>query len=152
MRSKSPLLLLGMALILLFVNGKIWWHERELAAGHTVLLKLLPQDPRSLLQGDYMRLRYELAERIEPEVGGGRVYLRPDSDGVAQNPVSSSTDGAVPLKYRLHNGKVVFDIESFFFQEGMGSRYQRARYVELRVNSQGVPHIVQLRDEELEAL
>ena len=52
----------------------------------------------------------------------------------------------------LHNGKVVFDIESFFFQEGMGSRYQRARYVELRVSPQGVPHIVQLRDEKLEVL
>ena len=141
---RSRLLFFGMLLILLFVNGKIVWHEREIANGQTVLLRLLPRDPRSLLQGDYMRLRYEIADRFRPELDGGRIYLRPGPDGVAENPVDASTVGAIPLKYRLHNGQVVFDIESFFFQEG--------RYVELRVNSRGTPHIVRLRDESLEAL
>ena len=149
---RSRLLFIGIVLILLFVNGQIFRYERELTAGQTVILKLLPQDPRSLLQGDYMRLRYEIAGRLKPENEEGRIYLQPGPDGVAEDPVDAKTTGAIPLKYRVHNGEVVFDIESFFFQEGMRTHYERARYVELRVNSEGTPHILQLRDEKLETL
>ena len=44
---------LGLLLILLAVNWSIYKQEQVLAQGKTVLLKLAPVDPRSLMQGDY---------------------------------------------------------------------------------------------------
>src|SRR5205807_976804 len=38
--------------------------ERLLAEGAPILLELRPRDPRSLMQGDYMELRYALADVI----------------------------------------------------------------------------------------
>jgi uncharacterized membrane-anchored protein len=40
--------------------------QHVLAHGQTVLLPLAPVDPRSLIQGDYMVLRYELEREINP--------------------------------------------------------------------------------------
>ena len=152
MRSDRSLLLLGLVLILLFVNVQIFRYERAITRGETIILKLLPQDPRSLMQGDYMRLRYELATNFEPQPEGGLIYLKPDAQGVADKPVPKETPGAVPLRYRVLGGRVFFDIETYFFQEGMASRYERARYVELRVDSRGVPHILRLLGENREEL
>src|SRR5690606_10833586 len=52
-------LLAGLLLILAVVNVGIWQRERILATGRTVVLALAPVDPRSLMQGDYMALRFE---------------------------------------------------------------------------------------------
>ncbi|MFC6804381.1 GDYXXLXY domain-containing protein [Methylophaga thalassica] len=55
---------LGLLLILLAVNWSIYKQEQVLTQGKTVLLKLAPVDPRSLMQGDYMALRFEIANQI----------------------------------------------------------------------------------------
>ncbi|MGL5293385.1 MAG: GDYXXLXY domain-containing protein, partial [Aeromonas sp.] len=48
-------LITGLA-ILVAINIAVWHHERALSQGEVVLLELAPVDPRSLMQGDYMRL------------------------------------------------------------------------------------------------
>ncbi len=46
------------------LNFLIYKKENILKSGKTVLLKLAPRDPRSLIQGDFMSLRYDLPTKI----------------------------------------------------------------------------------------
>ena len=50
--------------ILIILNYQIYEKEDLKANGEMILLKLAPVDPRSLMQGDYMRLRFELDSQI----------------------------------------------------------------------------------------
>lgn len=57
------ILLVGLA-ILAGINFTVWRYEQAMANGEVVLLRLAPVDPRSLMQGDYMRLNYEIAREL----------------------------------------------------------------------------------------
>lgn len=57
-------------LVLAAVNGSIVAKERIKTHGEIILLELAPVDPRSLMQGDYMALRFDLAQQISPDKGG----------------------------------------------------------------------------------
>lgn len=54
----------GLALVLGAANLVIAQKESILRGGERVLLELAPVDPRSLMQGDYMRLDYAIAREI----------------------------------------------------------------------------------------
>ena len=77
----------GLALVLVAVNVLILQKQRVLDDGRTVLLALRPADPRSLMQGDFMELRYAEAlvpvPQEAPEIDG-RVVVALDGDGVAR--------------------------------------------------------------------
>ncbi|MEL7161197.1 MAG: GDYXXLXY domain-containing protein, partial [Bacteroidota bacterium] len=51
-------------LLLLYVGYYVVQKERILDSGELVLLELAPVDPRSLLQGDYMRLNYAISQNF----------------------------------------------------------------------------------------
>src|SRR3546814_16798011 len=75
----------GLLLVLGAVNLQVLQKQRVLDDGRTVLLALRPVDPRSLIQRDYMVLRY--AEALEPQVdaataGDGRTGIALDDNGV----------------------------------------------------------------------
>src|SRR5438105_15478185 len=74
--------------ILCVVNFSIWQKEDLLAHGRIVLLELAPVDPRSLMQGDYMALRFRIindafgrGERRERK--DGHIVVVMDEKGVA---------------------------------------------------------------------
>jgi uncharacterized membrane-anchored protein len=52
------LVITGLVLVLGVANYDIWQKQQVVDNGQQVLLKLRPVDPRSLMQGDFMRLRY----------------------------------------------------------------------------------------------
>ncbi|KAA0891152.1 GDYXXLXY domain-containing protein [Pusillimonas sp. ANT_WB101] len=109
-------LLVGLALVLGLANATIYQKEQILAHGERVVLELAPVDPRSLMQGDYMALRFGVAQKLgrwlmaEPAhdaeagtlVGQRRGYmlLRPDADGVFQLVGrSANADGTGALSF-----------------------------------------------------
>lgn len=61
---RSILLWGGLLLALVVVNHGIFQRERILSDGRVVLLELQPIDPRSMMQGDYMALRFAVADDI----------------------------------------------------------------------------------------
>lgn len=61
---RSILLWGGLLLALVVVNHGIVQRERILSDGHVLLLELQPVDPRSLMQGDYMALRFSAGDDI----------------------------------------------------------------------------------------
>ena len=81
-------LLLGV-LILCAVNYTIAQREKLLQEGRVVLLELAPVDPRSLMQGDYMALRFQIANvalnRAQNSASeDGYLLTSLDDHGVAQ--------------------------------------------------------------------
>ena len=153
---------LGALLVLGALNFAIVGKERIKRDGEIVLLPLAPVDPRSLIQGDYMALRFALARDIEQrreadphaardgEVALARVAL--DDQRIA----SLAGDGApaaMTLRYRIRDGHVWLGTNAFFFEEGTAERFNGARYGEFRVDrASGEAVLVGLRDAQLAAL
>ena len=134
---RRVLLWLGLLLVLVIPNALIANQERQLAAGTTVYLELVPVDPRSLMQGDYMRLDYKLLQ------GTGEGHVTVDSRGVAT--------AWAPTGPALQRGALE-GVKSFFFEEGKGAYFQDARYAEVRLSASGQVQLVGLRTANLTKL
>lgn len=142
-------------------NWTIYQRERHLAEGSVVLLALAPVDPRSLMQGDYMALRFRLevdafGRGRHDELEDGRLVVKVDERGVGR---FARRDGGEPLaaderrlRYRVRNGRVKFATNAYFFQEGHARYYAQARYGEFRVSNAGELLLTHLRGEDLERL
>jgi uncharacterized membrane-anchored protein len=157
---KAVLLLAGLAL-LAFVNFGIYQRERLLTDGTTVFLRLSPVDPRSLVQGDYMRLNFEVADqafRGAASTAGsdGHIVVRLDPRGVGRfdrfGDGRPPARGEVALRYRIRGGQPNFATNAFFFEEGSAGRYAAAAYGEFRVGADGDMILTGLRGPGLEPL
>jgi uncharacterized membrane-anchored protein len=167
------LIALGALLVLGAVNFAIAGKERVQRHGEIVYLPLEPVDPRSLLQGDYMALRFALVREIESREGDaqangdakadhvareGQVMLAPvtlDDQHIATLAPAGATSAAAPLKlrYRIRGGHVWLGTNAFFFEEGSAERFSGARYGEFRVDrDSGEAVLVGLRNDKLEAM
>ena len=144
------------------VNWGIYGRERLLGDGQVVLLELAPVDPRSLMQGDYMRLNFRVGTEIRRfarapgAAGDGHVIVRSGEHGVgsfvrrdAGEPLAA---GELRLRYRVREGNVKFASNAYFFQEGTGNLYARARYGEFRVAPDGDMLLTHLVSEQFERL
>ena len=65
-RALRAALALSIALVLGLAAWSVLGFETLLRQGRTVYLELAPVDPRSLMQGDYMALSYQLEREIAP--------------------------------------------------------------------------------------
>ncbi|WP_297923421.1 GDYXXLXY domain-containing protein [uncultured Agitococcus sp.] len=148
-------------LILIGVNGSIWQKEQVLSNGQTVFLTLAPVDPRSIMQGDYMRLRFELESQVraqlpqdQTENSQGFVLVKLDDKGIAQF-INLQTEPTIiephtaALQYRVREGKIKFATDAFFFEEGQGDIYAQAKYGEFKVAENGELLLTDLRGESL---
>ena len=61
---RAVVLWLTFILVMGVVNFKVWGKEQLAQNGRVVLLELGVRDPRSLIQGDYMTLNYELEREL----------------------------------------------------------------------------------------
>ena len=145
--------------VLAAVNGSILAKERIRSNGERIFLALAPVDPRSLMQGDYMALRFAVAEELGAERSGkdgvprgaGRVSVNVDERGVAT--LSPEGKGTLRLRYRLRGDQVWLGTNAYFFEEGSAARYEQARFGEFRVDRDtGEAVLVGLRGAGLEAL
>jgi uncharacterized membrane-anchored protein len=153
---RNKLLWTTLLLILAVVNGAIYSKEQLLARGETLLLELAPRDPRSLLQGDYMALRYRVADEIVAAIGqdvsDGRAVMTRDAGGVARftrlHGGETLSAGEQLLRFRKRGRVVRLASDAWFFQEGQAAQFEPARYGELKVDAGGEAVLVALRDAE----
>lgn len=158
---RKLVLLLTTALVLVAVNFNIQQREELLRSGRVVLLELAPVDPRSLMQGDYMALRFKVAtqaftmENLET-LEDGLLVLSLDERQVAS--FSRFADSAplaaneILFRYRVRDGQARFATNAFFFQEGHAADFEGARFGEFRVAVDGEALLTSLRDEKLTLL
>jgi uncharacterized membrane-anchored protein len=151
---------LGALLVLGTLNFAIVGKERIRRDGEIVYLRLMPVDPRSLMQGDYMALRFALAHDLEdskrePAIEGATriVDVTLDENGVAQLAKPGSDERRIRLRYRFRNGHVWLGTNAFFFEEGNSDLFNGARFGEFRVDRKsGEAVLVGLRDEAMKAM
>lgn len=157
---KLVALVAGLA-VLAIVNFGIHQREQLLTQGRVVLLELAPVDPRSLMQGDYMRLDFALANQAFPfdrrqRLTDGRIVAALDAHGVGR--FRRFSDGRplapdeIALRYRVRNGQPNFATNAYFFEEGQAKAYERAAYGEFRVGADGDMILTGLRDARFGAL
>jgi uncharacterized membrane-anchored protein len=134
--------------------------ERMLEQGRVVLLRLAPVDPRSLMQGDYMALRFAIdgeLPRPQGTEGSPPAYalLALDAEGRAR--LAGAADAlpageTVAMRIRRRDGRATIGPNAFFFQEGTAEAYEAARWGEFRVAPDGTALLTHLRDEALNRL
>ena len=156
------LIALGGLLVLGALNAAIIGKEQTKRSGEVVYLPLAPLDPRSLIQGDYMALRFALATDIERREEADTRSAREGAVAFANVALDDrrvarlAGEGTAPtlkLRYRIRNGKVWLGTNALFFEEGTAERYDSVRYGEFRVDREsGEAVLVGLRDGELKAL
>ena len=166
MSARLTRLLLAAAflLVLVAVTVVVRGHERTLGEGRVVLAELAPVDPRSLMQGDYMALRFAIDELLAARAGGAEperlpryAWLSLDSEGRASlaelaDGLPPADDQRVAVRIRGRGGQPSIGPNAFFFQEGTADRYEAARWGEFRVSRDGRALLTHLRGAELERL
>lgn len=151
------LLLSGLA-ILAGINATVWRYEHAMSSSEVVLLRLAPVDPRSLMQGDYMRLNYEIAReltsrdaRATQNKGSDTLVIRLDAHQVATLVADGKPDRLASDErlLQVHQSERQWQIgpDAYFFEEGTGEQYETARYGEFRLQADGKTLLVGLRDE-----
>lgn len=148
------------------VHRDVQHKEQVIAQGQKIYVPLAPRDPRSLMQGDYMALNFGFPDDLRrqlDEPGSARpihppqVVARLDARGVAEM-LRVARDGEalgegeryLPLKY-LH-GEWVLVTDAFYFPEGQGEPFSRARFGEFRALPDGRALLVGLADEALQPI
>ena len=89
MKKYSRILIIANLILLLgYFNWSVYKKEQTLKDGQLILLQLAPVDPRSLMQGDYMRLSYKEAssDLLDQQTAiRGYAILQIDSNQVGKN-------------------------------------------------------------------
>ena len=154
---KLVVLLTGIV-VLALVNYFIYEKEQLLTSGRVVFLELVPVDPRSMMQGDYMALRFKLQNDVSRSgnLRDGHIVVAIDSRGVG---AFRRVDDGTPLAadelrifYRVRGGQVKLGTNAFFFQEGDERYYRGAQYGEARVDKAGQILLTGLRDQNVQKL
>ena len=138
------ILVLQVALLGIVVGTK----ETLLRTGKTVKLELVPIDPRSLMQGDYVRLNYKISTPSQGARLEGRykvtLVLSKDESGIHQfesfyePEMVLNEDDALITGWVHAGGRLVFGIESYFVPENTGRAVEStARYGIVKLSKTG---------------
>ncbi len=148
------IILINLLLLLGYVNWSIAQKEKTLADGQLILLQLAPVDPRSLMQGDYMRLDYDINRGIEEQklkIKRGFCVVRLDENGVAQlvrtqadkTPIS---ENEYLIEFTYSDFSASIGEGSYFFEEGQAARFEKAEYGGVKVDKYGNSVLIGLYD------
>jgi uncharacterized membrane-anchored protein len=157
---RRAIMLVGLAIVLVAINTTIRARERLLTEGEKVYLELAPIDPRSLMQGDYMALRFALGREIDKALASARVdglaVIRLDNKNRAtfvridQGQPLAAGERRIAFKTRDREVRIVTN--AYFFQEGTGRAFEGARFGEFRLSPDGRALMTHLTDAQLKVL
>lgn len=140
--------------------------QQLLAQGQKVFVALAPIDPRSLMQGDYMALNFALSAGLREQLGQAdghdwnarrHAVARLGPQGVAElqrlaRPDEPLAADELLLPLRYLKGRWTLVTDAYFFPEGQGERFSRARYGEFRVLPGGKALLAGLADASLQPI
>ena len=145
------------------VGRGIWQMEDLLRTGRIIYLSMVPVDPRSLMQGDYMALRFALPstpqvfEALQERTGALSVVATVDARNVAtvvsvSNGQPALSSDQVRINLTRKAGQWRLGTDAWFFKEGNGERFAAARFGEFRVGSDGRALLVGLAQADLQPI
>lgn len=143
------------ALVPIFLEAWDGLRKSEIVdEGREIFLSLRPVDPRSLIQGDYMDLRYSLIGLRDLPNQAGLVYLKVNEDSVAvsiREGNGTPDNDEIMLVARPGPHEAGLAPTSFLFQEGTAETWARARYAVVRI-LEGSAVLTGLADEDRQRL
>lgn len=159
-KTLKTITLINLFALISYFGYTVYQKESLLRQGDLILLELVPVDPRSLMQGDYMDLQYTFSMLNDVRISHpdsfpkrGFCVVRSDSNGVAQ--FRRFQDSKAPLEpeekiiaYTRPDYRILIGAESFFFEEGTGKYFEEAKYGGLKVDQNGNSLLIGLFDEE----
>lgn len=132
-------ILLGTFLMQLIVlSYMVYKPAKTLLSGESILVHVVPVDPRDLFRGDYVILSYEMSrvpdgkfETDRYENNGKPIYvtLEKDEDKKHWKPTDYSDKEPTGKKFirgTLNWRQITYGIESYYLQEGTGKAYEEA--------------------------
>ncbi|NQY06910.1 MAG: GDYXXLXY domain-containing protein [Flavobacteriaceae bacterium] len=158
---KWIIILLNLVILLVSFNSSVIKKEALLKDGELILLELAPVDPRSLMQGDYMQLNYEISNNLNPNNSNskpipkrGFCVVTLNENRVAkkerlQKERTPLKDGEYLIEYTSRGWwRINIGAESYFFQEGEGEKYEEAVYGGVKVDEKGNSLLIGLYDKD----
>ena len=141
-KTKKILIALNFIIVLILLFFSVM-KEESYKKRESFYLRLSPVDPRSLMQGDYMVLNYEIVDEAwnkiynlqEEEnkiIKNGFIAVYLDKNNVAifkdivKEPINDSNLLFISFKSNGYNLKI--NADTFFFQEGNAHLYENAKY------------------------
>jgi uncharacterized membrane-anchored protein len=153
---------LSLAAVLAVVNVGIVQKQALIEDGQAVFVPLAPLDPRSLMQGDFMRLNFALPRELPEQAGGllsasrPRVVAKLDAQRVARlvrlHDGSALAPDELLIELTPRDGRWTVVTDAWFFKEGEAARWSGARFGEFRVRPDGQALLVGLRGAGLQPL
>ncbi|MGD9804540.1 MAG: GDYXXLXY domain-containing protein [Hyphomicrobiaceae bacterium] len=136
-------------------------NEAIIASGRQVFLALAPVDPRSLMQGDYMRLNFAVpAEARQSNAAhetSNRSWAIATVDDRQVATVANIVDEQprplrteqIALPMRRKQGRWIVGTDAWFFKEGTATKWEIARFGIFRVGANGTALLVGMADKDL---
>jgi uncharacterized membrane-anchored protein len=149
-------------------NYDVMKKEQVISSGQKIYIPLAPRDPRSLMQGDFMALNFDFPREVQQTLNDNEdtrnlqsasVVAKLDARGVAtvlrvaDVPARiTRLDEEILLPILRKNREWTLVTDAFFFPEGKGEPFKRAKFGEFRVLPDGRALLVGLADEQLKPL
>ena len=131
--------------------------ETLIRDGRPVFIALAPVDPRSLMQGDYMALRFALPDaalRHHPLTGPPPQAIGTiDANGVVKlerigGPAPQLAPGEIAINLSFKNSRWIVVTDAWFFAERTARKWEAARFGEFRVLPDGRALLVGMADKD----
>lgn len=151
---RNKLFLACILLLAALLGGSAYTMQQDVKQARTIYVKLRPADPRALLMGDYMTLRYEFEKtpwELEQACDGAScpvsdatLYLAENGEAFNYPPGEKLVIKARGPNYRIPH--------QYYFEEGTGARYQEAQYGVLALTKSGKLVLKSLADKNLQII
>lgn len=133
--------------------------EDTLANGRAVYIALRPVDPRSLIQGDYMAVAFDVDRLPAPRDINGEVLALADVDARSIAKIQGLADASVKpeanqivVKLRRKSRRWFVGADAYFFEEGRADDFAKAKYGQFRLGADGRLLLTAMTDENLRVL
>ena len=135
-------------------------------------LELTPVDPRSLLQGDYMTLNYDIIDKAQEiifngiydskdennkflDMRKGYIVVSLDENKVAKfvklSKEKTDEKDLLFIAFKSDGFNVNINANSYLFQEGTGDKYENARYSKVVLVGNNL-RLIDLRDKDFKEI
>lgn len=156
MKKGLPVVIALISIMLFFIL--IGRNEQMIQHGKSIFISLQPADPRSILQGDYMTLRYNM--NIQGEIPEGKrlkAYVKLNALNVVSETRFNLAKGdkawtPIFLKKIPHQNSFYPAAQSYLFAEGLADCYSQAVFAEFKLSVKGEPLLYELKDAQRRSL
>ena len=135
---KKIFVVLNLLLLMIVFGYSVIKEEKNLKRA-TFYIKTVPVDPRSLIQGDYMVLNYDIAESARMEIGNirkGYIRIKINDLKIAEfiridEEYLPPSNNEISIQFQKNGSNIDIGVNSYLFQEGTGNKFQKAQYAEI---------------------